>query len=124
MKKKSPKRKLQLKADKAMQMWGRRTYKKCLVCGGKYNCIHHYVTKGCSAALRYDELNLIPICVSCHFKHHTSNDPAIHNKINDIKGKAWRDDLQRRRSDYVKTNMEYYRTIIKEIEQYEINSST
>jgi len=113
MAKKSPKRLLQLKADKAMQEWGRRTYKKCMVCGGKYNCLHHYVTKGRSAALRYDEKNLIPICQSCHFLHHTSSDPAIHNTINDIKGKAWRDDLQRRRSDYTKTNMDYYKDIIE-----------
>ena len=105
------------KADKAMQMWGRRTYTKCLVCGKKMSCLHHYVTKGRSSALRYDEKNLIPICQGCHFLHHTSNDPAIHNKINDIKGKPWRDDLQRRRGAYLKTNKAYYESIIEKYEK-------
>jgi hypothetical protein len=119
--KKSPKRRLQLKADAAMQKYYKTIYKKCIVCSKPMVCMHHYVTKGRSNSLRYDEKNLIPICAGCHLKHHTG-DPAIHNKINDIKGKAWRDDLEKRRSDYVKTNMEYYRLII---EKYaEINEQT
>ena len=111
--KRSPKRRLQLKADKALQEWGRRTYEKCLVCGSPMSCLHHYVTKGSSSSLRYDEENLIPLCQGCHFKHHTSSDPAIHNMINDIKGKEWRDGLELRRRDFIKTNMEYYKDIIK-----------
>ena len=113
MKKKSPKRKLQLECDALMQTWGRLYYKDCLVCGGKYNCLHHYFTKGSSAALRYDKKNLIPICGGCHTKHHLSNLPTVGNTINRKKGKAWVDDLTRRQHDYVKTNMQYYRDMFE-----------
>ena len=113
VKKKSAKRLLQLECDRKMQQWGRLYYKECLACGGKYNCLHHYFTKGSSAALRYDKKNLIPICQSCHYKHHKVDNPTVHNNINDKKGKKWRDDLVRRQHDYVKTNMQYYRNMIE-----------
>jgi len=112
MKKKNPKRLLQLKADKLMQTWGRLYYKECLACGGKYNCLHHYFTKGSSAALRYDKKNLVPICVKCHMTHHHDS-PIPHNRINEKKGKKWVDDLTRRQHDYVKTNMQYYKDMFE-----------
>lgn len=105
-------RRWQLKADKAMQDWGRRTFTKCLVCGKPMACLHHYHTKASSSALRYDERNLIPICNGCHMQHHMGN-ATIHNTINKLKGNYWVNDLERRKHDHIKTNIEYYKSIIE-----------
>jgi len=102
------------KADKAMQEWGRRTYSKCLICGGKLSCLHHYFPKSTSAGLRYDKDNLIPICQGCHFRHH-NGDPRIQNAINEIKGKEWLTRLAKKKyEDYPKQNKQYYELIIKQ----------
>jgi len=101
------------KADKACQEWGRKTYKKCLVCGKPISCLHHYYPKSTSSALRYDEDNLIPICVGCHFSHHNGN-PAIQNKINEVKGEDWLKRLKKKKESYVKTNVKYYQDIIEQ----------
>jgi 5-methylcytosine-specific restriction endonuclease McrA len=100
------------KADKAMQEWGRMNYKKCLVCPKKMSCLHHYYPKSTSSALRYDQENLIPICQGCHMQHHNGN-PAIHNKVNEIKGDKWLKDLQRKKEKIVKVNKLFYEEIIR-----------
>jgi len=100
------------KADKAMQEWGRKTYKKCLVCDKPISCLHHYYPKSTSSALRYDIDNLIPICVGCHFSHHNGN-PAIQNKINDIKGRIWLNNLMLKKNIIIKPTVKYYQDIIK-----------
>jgi 5-methylcytosine-specific restriction endonuclease McrA len=93
------KSRLRKKADKLLQEVGRKLYENrgCLVCGGKYSCLHHYTPKSVSNALRYDWNNLIPICAGCHFRHHSSNDPRIHDEIRKIKGQDWVDDLEWKR---------------------------
>lgn len=103
------------KADKEMQMWGRRKYKKCLICPKPISCLHHYYPKSTSSRLRYDEDNLIPICIGEHFRHH-NGDPSIHNKVNEVMGEEWLKRLQKKKEGYVKTNIQYYKDII---EQYE-----
>ena len=100
-------------ADAEMQQWGRRTYKKCFVCPKKMVCLHHYYPKSTSTSLRYDENNLIPICAGCHFSHHNGN-PAIHNKINHIKGIQWLKQLQSKKEIITKTNIKYYKSILEE----------
>ena len=87
------------KADRLLQEVGRKLYEKkgCYVCGGVYSCLHHYHTKGCSNALRYDWNNLIPICVGCHSRHHNANDPRIHDEIRRKKGQEWVDELEWKR---------------------------
>jgi len=117
MKSKNPKTVLQKKADRLMQEWGRRKYKICLVCGKKHSCLHHYYPKSTSARLRYDKDNLINLCGGCHSSHHWGN-PAIHNKINKVKGEAWLKRLTKKKEGYVKTNMQYYRDIINDIESW------
>ena len=104
------------KADKLMQMWGRLNYTKCLICGKKMSCLHHYYPKSSSSTLRYDEDNLIPICQGCHFRHH-NGDPSIHNTVNEKKGKAWLKRLQSKKEGYIKTNIQYYKDIIEKYEE-------
>jgi len=89
------------KADKALQEWGRRTFSECEVCGHPMSCFHHYFPKSRAGNLRYNELNLIPICQSCHFQHH-NGDPRIHNTINEKRGKEWLDELNEAKKEFVK----------------------
>ena len=101
---------LRNKADRLLQEWGRRKYAKygCLICGGTYNCLHHYYTKGSSNALRYDEDNLIPICLRCHYRHHHTDDPSIHDRIRDIMGDKWLNTLRRKKNKVIKSNRAFY----------------
>ena len=101
------------KADKLMQEWGRKTYKKCMVCNKKMSCLHHYYPKSTSSRLRYDEDNLIPICQGCHFRHH-NGDPSIHNMVNEVKGPIWLKELQKKKEGYLKTNIGYYKSVIEQ----------
>jgi len=80
-------------SDKSMQILGRIRYSKCLVCGQPMSCLHHYYPKSSAGNLRYNWLNLIPICSGCHFKHH-NGDPTIHNKVNEVKGPEWLIELE------------------------------
>ena len=52
-KKKSEKTKVMEKCDKILQEIGREVYGEhgCLVCGGEYSCLHHYVKKSQSKAM-------------------------------------------------------------------------
>jgi len=108
------KTKLRNQADRLYQEIGTLLYKKCLICGGKLSCLHHYFPKSTSAGLRYDKDNLIPICQGCHFRHH-NGDPRIQNAINEIKGKEWLTRLAKKKyEDYPKQNKQYYELIIKQ----------
>jgi|TARA_Y100000310_G_C20638702_1_gene792654 5-methylcytosine-specific restriction endonuclease McrA len=104
------------KCDRLLQEWGRRTYKKCLICDKKLSCLHHYWPKSKASALRYDKDNLIPICNGCHLMHHTGN-PDIHNKINEIKGNDWCIKLRRKKEKIIKPNIGYYKKIIETYEK-------
>ncbi len=103
---------LRKKADRLMQEWGREKYIECLVCGEPVSCLHHYFPKSISSALRYDEDNLIPVCNSCHFRHH-NGDPRIHNAINRILGDKWLKGIEKKKHLIIKTNKGYYEGIIK-----------
>jgi len=51
--------------------------------------IHHYYPKRIYNIVRYDLDNGIPLCRSCHFRHHHLGDPLIHNEVIIKKGKRW-----------------------------------
>lgn len=113
------KAKLRKKADRLLQEVCRKLYSKkgCEICGGEYSCVHHFTPKSCSNTLRYDFNNLIRICASCHFRHHSSNDPRIHAEILNIKDKDWYDELEFKRNNIVwKDNIKTYEGIIKTLE--------
>ena len=109
------KSRLKKKADRRLQELGRELYDKCLVCGKPMVCLHHYHGKSKCSALRYDLSNCIPICHGCHMGHHTG-DPNIHNKINEIKGTEWVQELEiKRRTLFIKESIGYYENIIKSL---------
>lgn len=101
------------KADKCLQEWGRRTFNRCEVCGSpEYSCLHHFFTKGSSNNLRYDVDNLIPICNSCHYKHHQRSDPTIHATVIFKRGKQWYMNLVKKKNAYKKVNVKFYKDAI------------
>ena len=105
---------LQKKCAKLLQELGRETFEFCEVCGMPLSCLHHFVKKSQSNRLRYDKDNLIPICNSCHFKIHITDDPSIEATIIRKRGWKWYDQLMKKKHEMVKTNLPYYLKI-KEI---------
>lgn len=107
---------LRRKADRAMQEYGRRTYKTCLICDNPISCLHHYYPKNTSNALRYDEDNLIPLCAYHHFSHHNGN-PEVHNAVNRILGDKWLKRLTKKKNKTIKANRSYYQEAIEKYEK-------
>jgi len=104
------------KADKLLQEIGRQKFDTCIVCGNPMSCLHHYYPKSSAGNLRYNWLNLIPICQGCHFRHHNGY-PEIHNTVNATNGEAWLLTLEEaRRVQNPKCNTKrYYEDKIEEL---------
>jgi len=103
--------KWQIKCDKRLQEIGRQRFKKCEACSKPMYCLHHFITKGLSARLRYDWDNLVPICPSCHFAHHKKSDPNIHATVIKKRGQAWYDLLESKRREHMDVNVGYYKYV-------------
>lgn len=103
---------LRNKADRKFQEFGMRNDPPCLLCGKPANCIHHFVPKSISSALRYEPKNGIQLCVGCHLRLHSSGDPEYEQKIIRIKGGSWYDDLQEIRKTLISTNRKFYEEAI------------
>ena len=90
---------LKKEGDKLYQELGRKVYSRCLVCGGDYSCLHHFVKKSQSTALRYDLENGIPICVNCHCSIHQGLNDTVVARITLINGKEWLDSLEKKKRE-------------------------
>lgn len=112
--------KLMKTADRVYQEWGRKTYKKCCICEGKYSCLHHFILKSQSLFLRYDKKNGVPICVKCHCKIHMQQDHVLIFKIEEamekIWGDIWKSHIIENRYKLQDKNIEYFSNKIKEYE--------
>jgi len=109
--------KLRKKADRLLQELVRSLYDTCLICPKPLSCGHHYFPKSTSASLRYDMENIIPLCAGHHLRHHCG-DPEVHNRINEIKGEEWLEDLRiKKRNRYVNISLGYYEDIIKTLQK-------
>lgn len=75
-KKKPAVKTLKNKLDKLYQQWGHRTYGFCILCGSPMSCLHHFIHKQQCTGLRWDKKNGVPVCMSCHCRIHSRNDPA------------------------------------------------
>lgn len=106
----------QRKCDTLMQNIHKYMFTNCLVCGGKNEVGHHFITKSLSSFLRYDFSNLVPLCHSCHFKHHIQSDPYISQTIVRHNGEAWLSNLEAVRRTPVKTGVSYYRDVYSLLE--------
>ena len=108
------KARLRRKADRLYQKIGREVYEKkgCLICRGKYSCLHHYIGKDLCFALRYDLENGVPVCHSCHMGIEFRKDPWYNNQIIRKKGQEWADKLESKRRKKVNYTLEYMKNII------------
>jgi 5-methylcytosine-specific restriction endonuclease McrA len=106
-------------ADKKLQILGRLKFSKCEVCGKPMSCLHHYYPKSSAGNLRYNWLNLIPICNSCHFRHHKQGNPDIHNLINKKRGDEWLKELKKAKMipDYNCNKKSYYQQKSAELQK-------
>lgn len=107
----------QKRADSLMQDLNRKKFVNCLVCAGKNEVGHHFITKSLSSYLRYDFRNLIPLCHRCHFNHHIKSDPAISATIEHIMGLEWYRLIESVRRNTIKTGVKYYQDICNEFEK-------
>ncbi len=101
-------------ADDLMQDVHKTMHKNCLVCGGKNEVGHHHITKSLSSFLRYNFQNLIPVCHSCHFKHHISSDPNISSVIQSKMGPEWVQWIESVRRNPIKMGILYYKCKVEE----------
>ncbi len=107
---------LRNKADRLYQELGRKMNSECIVCGKPMSCLHHYFPKSTSTPLRYDIDNGIALCQGCHLSLHNSN-PVIQNKINEVKGKKWLEELTKKKySLQVRTNVKFYQDNIDRLQ--------
>ena len=114
---KNPIPRLRNKADKLFQQIFVSKNPHCECCGKPVSCGHHYVSKGASGALRYEEANMIPVCVGCHLKFHSKHAPMMNSRTTLRRGVAWYENLEQKRQAQIKINVNYYRSIIEDLEE-------
>lgn len=105
------------KADDLMQDVHKTMYSNCLVCGGKNEVGHHFITKQSSSFLRYNFQNLVPLCRNCHFAHHIKSDPSVSAKIIKVLGANWYNWIEKVRRTVIKTGIVFYK---KRCEEFDI----
>lgn len=82
---------------------------KCLLCFNPTYTMHHFIEKACSSYLRYDEKNLIPLCMSHHYQIHFSKTAGgLKARIHAIMGMTWTKYIARNSQKTIKVNLGYY----------------
>ena len=91
------KKRLRSQADK---LWFEAVMKKwdgkSVVSGKPAQQVHHFFPKSMYGHLRYDIDNGIPLTTGEHFAHHHRGDPTIHQRIVEVRGIKWYNDLLER----------------------------
>jgi hypothetical protein len=95
--------------DTLLQKINKQDNPKCLLCASDCQVGHHFFAKSISSFLRYDFRNIIPLCNGCHWRIHASGDPSYEQRIIDIKGRDWYDELDKIRRNPIQTNVKYYK---------------
>ena len=116
-KKKNPIPRLRNRADKLFQITFVKQNPHCECCGKRTFCGHHYVSKGASSSLRYQEINMIPVCVGCHLKFHSMHAPEMNSQTTLYRGEGWFEELKEKRKTEIKVGVNYYRSIIEDLEE-------
>jgi hypothetical protein len=89
----NPRKKLLEIADAALQDFYRKNYSemRCEGCGMPMQLMHHFILKSQSNFLRYNIINLIFICKSCHSMVHGFRGGPIIGRIVLHRGEKWLD---------------------------------
>ena len=113
-KSKNPRKKLINRADTALQDYYRVKWADvpCEGCGGKMELCHHYVLKSHSNRLRYEEINLIPVCKSCHSKVHGFNGEIVNAQITLNRGQDWLNKIRELEREHIKLGIKDLEEII------------
>jgi hypothetical protein len=98
---------LRNKVDKLLTPWICGKHKRCLLCPNASQVAHHHYHKSRSSRLRYEEINLIPLCTACHCKLH-HNESYWASKVVEIKGVEWFKKLDKMKNEIVKTDRYFY----------------
>jgi len=104
----------QRECDSLMQQINRANFEYCEACGQKNEVGHHYVPKSQSSFLRYCFKNLIPLCHSCHFRHH-KGDPVVAARILHKRGEEWQAWIESVRRTSIKTGVFYYKQVYQQL---------
>ena len=113
---KSPIPRLRNKADKLFQTLFVKQNQYCECCGARTSCGHHYISKGASGSLRYEDVNMIPVCMGCHLKFHSMHAPEMNSRTTLYRGEGWYEELMIKRQTEIKVGVNYYRSIIEHLE--------
>ena len=112
------KQKLRSEADQLFYKVCLKLNNRCLLCDSLASQIHHFKPKSTFGILRYEVINGIPLCQSCHFKL-TFTDSSLQAKIADIKGSRWFKRIEELSkgtpADYQRN--EWYKLNIKKLEK-------
>lgn len=103
--------KWQKECDALMQEIGQAMNPFCILCGKVCQVMHHFIPKSVCARLRYEWINLVPLCNGCHNRLHQSGDPDYEQRIIKYHGKKWYEKLQEMRKEAVRVNIGYYKGI-------------
>ena len=90
----------------------------CEVCGKGAIQVHHYFHKGSFGHLRYDLLNGISLCRSCHFVLHSQDPKKIEYLIIKKRGKEWLANLEEKAynpNPNYRTTLTYYQDVIENL---------
>ncbi len=76
---------LMKKLDQIIQE--RASKKRCYYCGTTKNVVGHHIIRRANLLYRWDEKNILPVCMCCHRKIHDGflKEPEIINNTNNIK---------------------------------------
>ena len=95
--------------------------KHCMFCRRLYDKAHHFFPKGQYPHLRYDLENGINLCMNCHsLIHQTGEKKNIENKIIEVRGKDWYEQLKRKANNMPGSfkNESWYRKNIISLKKY------
>lgn len=98
---------LRTKCDNLLTPIVKKLHPRCLLCGKETQVAHHHVHKSKSNRLRYELLNLINLCHSCHNALH-NNESYYASRVVKIKGMEWFDQIEKMKQELVKTDVQYY----------------
>lgn len=103
------------KADKLLTPIIKKLYPKCLLCGRPTEVAHHFCHRSKSNRLRYEILNLINLCSSCHFALH-QNESIYSARIVAIKGLKWWKQIEKMKQETIHKDS-YFRSKYEELKQ-------
>ena len=115
---------MQRLADTLITPTIKKLHPKCGACGNPTQVGHHWIEKSRSSRLRYDiDLNIIPLCNSCHSKIHNLFGNSIVGGLDvaDIirkkRGEDWYNKVREIGREIIKTDLAFYEQNYERLKQ-------